>query len=189
MTARARRLPVVLALASWVCACQTSSSERPIDSTAAGINATVKESASGARVSAVRLERQPCFGTCPVYTLDVDSTGRVRFQGRKHVRVVGAANATIGRDAFRTMTAQLMEAGFPSFDTTYVAGTQECGDHVPDLPVVVLSAVIDGVAKQVVHDYGCSGAPRALRRLHQMIDSVANTSQWLLDSRLPSLNG
>ena len=80
------------------------------------------------------------------------------------------------------MTNQLMESGFASFRSSYVGGAEGCGDYMTDQPIVVLSAVIDGTPKKVVHDYGCSGAPRVLRRLHRMVDSVANTSRWLLDS-------
>lgn len=187
MTSPARRRSAVFLgatamLAVLVGACQSSSGGRPSDSTGEGVAAGTAGQPLGSRVSAVRLERQPCFGTCPVYALDVDSTGRVRFEGRAHVRVLGTASAVIGKEAFRDMTEQLMASGFPSFRASYVAGGEACGAYATDLPVVVLSAVIDGTAKKVVHDYGCSGAPRVLRRLHRMIDSVANTSRWLLDS-------
>jgi hypothetical protein len=169
-------------LAISMAACQRSSGGRPSDSTREDVNAGSAAQPLGARVSTVRLERQPCYGTCPVYVLDVDSTGRVQFEGRAHVKVLGTASAVIERDAFRKMTEHLMQSGFPSFRASYVAGAEECGAYATDLPVVVLSAVIDGMPKKVVHDYGCSGAPRVLRRLHRMIDSLANTSRWLLDS-------
>jgi hypothetical protein len=187
MTGLARRLSapllgVTATLVILVGACQSSSGGRPSDSTGEGVGPGTTAQPLGSRVSAVRLERQPCFGTCPVYVLDVDSTGRVQFEGRAHVRVLGAASAVIEREAFSDMAEALMASGFPSFQASYVAGTAECGDYATDLPVVVLSAVIDGTPKKVVHDYGCSGAPRTLRRLHQMIDSVAKTSRWLLES-------
>jgi hypothetical protein len=175
-------LGAIAMLAISMAACHSSSGGRLSDSTREGVSAGSAAQSLGTRVSAVRLERQPCFGTCPVYVLDVDSTGRVQFQGRAHVKVLGTASAVIERDAFRDMTEHLIQAGFPSFRASYVAGAEECGPYATDLPVVVLSVVIDGMPKKVVHDYGCSGAPRVLRRLHQMIDSVANTSRWLLES-------
>lgn len=187
MTRPARRLPAqflgaTAILLITVGGCQSSSGGRPSDSTGESIDAGTAGQPLGARVSAIRLERQPCFGTCPVYVLDVDSTGRVQFEGRAHVKMLGTASAVIGREAFRDMAEQLMDAGFISFRASYVAGSEGCGDYATDLPVVILSAVIDGTPKRVVHDYGCSGAPRVLRGLHQTIDSMANTSRWLLDS-------
>jgi hypothetical protein len=189
----ARRLSALLrgvaaTLTILASACQSSSGGRPSDSTGDRVIAGTPSQTSGARVSTVRLERQACFGTCPVYVLDVDSTGHVRFEGLAHVRVLGPASAVIGREAFTDLAERIMASGFPSFQAAYVAGTSECGVYATDLPVVVLSAVLDGAPKQVVHDYGCSGAPRVLRRLHQLIDSVANTSRWLLESSPTPLN-
>jgi hypothetical protein len=181
-TPTALLLGATATLATLVGACQRSPGGRRGDSGGDGGAAGSVAHPLGARVSAVRLERQPCYGTCPVYVLDVDSAGRVQFQGRAHVRVVGDASATVAKQAFRDMTNQLMESGFASFRSSYVGGAEGCGDYMTDQPIVVLSAVIDGTPKKVVHDYGCSGAPRVLRRLHRMVDSVANTSRWLLDS-------
>lgn len=179
MTESPLRVPLSAAVmaALWLVGCQSSSSGRAGDSTSEDVG-----TASGLRVSAIRLERQPCFGTCPVYAVEVDSSGHVRFDGRAHVKVVGTARADIGKEAFRHMTEQLVRSGFPSLASTYSAGGEGCGAYATDLPVVVLTAIIDGTTKKVVHDYGCSGAPRVLRQLHQMIDSVANTSRWRLDS-------
>lgn len=167
--------------AMMVAACQSSSAGRTADSTSddGAPNAGAEEARS--RVSAVRLERQPCFGSCPVYVVDVDSTGRVRFEGRAHVRAMGPATGDIAKDAFRGLSERLVASGVLSLDSSYVAGAAGCGLYATDLPVVILSLVVDGATKRVVHDYGCSGAPDALRGLHRMVDSVANTSRWLLD--------
>jgi hypothetical protein len=162
-----------------IAACQSSSGGRPGDSTSGDVATTA--GAEDARLSAVRLERQPCFGTCPVYVVDVDSAGHVRFEGRAHVRAQGKATADISKDAFRAMSNHLVAAGVLSFDSAYTAGAPGCGLYATDMPVVILSVVVGDTTKRVVHDYGCSGAPTALRGLHRMVDSVANTSRWLLD--------
>lgn len=162
-----------------IAACQSSSAGRSGDSTNSDV--ATNAGADEARLSAVRLERQPCFGSCPVYVVDVDSGGRVRFEGRAHVRAQGKATADIPKDAFRTMSNRLVAAGVLSFDSAYTAGAGGCGLYATDMPVVILSVVVGDTTKRVVHDYGCSGAPAALRGLHRMVDSVANTSRWLLD--------
>jgi Domain of unknown function (DUF6438) len=182
MTSLSLNVAVVLALVGWTGACRSSSGGHPNDSPAEKVDPSARQTALGDGISAVRLERGPCFGTCPVYVLDVDSTGRVQFEGRAHVRVLGTASHMIGKDNFRAIAARLVEAGFPSWQASYLGGGQHCGNYATDLPVVILSATIDGVPKRVAHDYGCSGAPRALRELHRMIDSVANSPNWMLES-------
>lgn len=162
-----------------IAACQSSSAGRSGDST--GGDVATNAGAEGVRLSAVRLERQPCFGICPVYVVELDSAGRVRFEGRAHVRAQGKATADITKDAFRAMSNRLVAAGVLAFDSAYTPGAAGCGLYATDMPVVILSVVMDDTMKRVVHDYGCSGAPSELRGLHRMVDSVANTSRWLLD--------
>ena len=159
-------------------ACQSSTPARDGD-TAGGDVAPGAGAERGSRISAVRLERQPCFGTCPVYVVNVDSDGHVRFDGRAHVQMMGTATADISRDDFRGMAERLVESGVLSFDSTYVAGAPGCGAYATDLPIVTLSVVVDGTTKVIRHDYGCTGAPSALRGLHAMVDSVANISRWV----------
>jgi hypothetical protein len=132
-----------------------------------------------ARVAFVQLDRQACFGTCPVYRVEVDSGGRVRFDGRAHVEAVGTMRGEISRDAFRGMAGRLVDSGVLSFDSVYVAGAPGCGAYATDMPIVTLSVGIDGIVKRIRHDYGCTGAPKALRGLHAMVDSVANVSRWV----------
>jgi hypothetical protein len=167
------RLAGVLALA----ACQSSTPGR--GDTASGDLAADVGGEPPSRVTAVRLERQPCFGTCPVYVVNVDSAGHVRFDGRAHVQTMGTATGDISRDDFRGMADRLVESGVLSFDSTYVAGAPGCGAYATDMPIVTLSVVVDGTTKHIRHDYGCTGAPRALRGLHAMVDSVANISRWV----------
>ena len=159
-------------------ACQSSTPGRGGD-TAGGDVAADAGGQQRSRISAVRLERQPCFGTCPVYLVDVDSAGRVRFEGRAHVQSMGTVTADISRDDFRGMAERLAQSGVLSFDSAYVAGAPACGAYATDMPIVTLSLTVDGTTKRIVHDYGCSGAPSALRGLHAMVDSVANISRWV----------
>ncbi len=168
------RLATLLALA----ACQSSTPGRDGD-TAGGEVAADVGGKQRSRIIAVRLERQPCFGTCPVYVVNVDSAGHVRFDGRAHVQTTGTVTADISPEDFRRMADRLVASGVMSFDSTYVAGAPECGAYATDMPIVTLSVVVDGTTKQIRHDYGCTGAPRALRGLHAMVDSVANISRWV----------
>lgn len=159
-------------------ACQSSTPGRAGDTAAGEVTADVVGK-QRSRITAVRLERQPCFGTCPVYVVDIDSAGRVRFTGRANVQTMGTVTADIPGDDFRGLTERLVNAGVMSFDSTYVAGAPGCGAYATDMPIVTLSVVVDGTAKQIRHDYGCTGAPKALRGLHAMVDSVANISRWV----------
>lgn len=131
-------------------------------------------------LSSVTLERKPCYGTCPVYLVRVDHTGQVDFTGRANVRQSGNAASRISSDAFARIETAVVAARLDSLPSSYSAGTAACGVYRTDFPTVVLSATSSAGRTQTLrHDLGCSAAPRSLRDLYQLIDSVANTNQWI----------
>ena len=42
----------------------------------------------------------PCFGFCPVYKVEVDGNGAVRFDGERHTAVLGQKVREGGPDAY-----------------------------------------------------------------------------------------
>ena len=127
---------------------------------------------------AVTLERTPCFGTCPVYTVTISRDGAVRFDGRHHVAHAGQATATIPAARVDSLLAELEAAGYLDFADDYVMDSPACGMYATDSPTVITSVTRDGVTKTVRHDRGCSAAPPELSRLEQRIDEVAETGRW-----------
>jgi hypothetical protein len=127
---------------------------------------------------AVTLERRPCFGTCPVYTVTVSQAGTIRFTGKHHVSHKGEATATIPPARVDSLVAELEAGGYFAFADEYVMDSPACGRYAADSPTVVTSVTRDGSTKTIRHDYGCFGAPRALVGLERRIDEVAGTARW-----------
>jgi hypothetical protein len=125
------------------------------------------------------MERAPCYGTCPVYTVSVGGDGEVRFRGISNVAQAGERVARIPREQVDALFRYVDGIGFDRLDTSYTHGTSACGAYVTDLPTVVVSVVRSGVTRRVVHDYGCAAAPDALPELHRRIDETAGTQQWI----------
>jgi Domain of unknown function (DUF6438) len=128
---------------------------------------------------AVTLERTPCFGTCPVYTVTISHGGEVTFNGKRHVEQTGQATATIPRARVDSLMAELEAAGYFGFADAYVMDSPACGLYATDSPTVITSATREGETKTVRHDRGCSAAPPELSRLEQRIDEVAGTGRWI----------
>ena len=84
---------------------------------------------------AISLERTPCFGTCPVYTVSVSPAGQVTFQGRAHVRLLGTATGQIPPRRVDSLLVELEKAGYFRFASRYAASEAACGRYVTDLPV------------------------------------------------------
>jgi hypothetical protein len=136
------------------------------------------ETATAAEAPVVTLERTPCFGTCPVYTVAITASGSVRFDGKHHVTQTGTATATIPRARVDSLLGELDSAGYFELPDAYVMDSPACGMYATDSPTIITSAVRDGVTKMVRHDRGCSAAPAELSRLEQRIDEVAETAKW-----------
>jgi hypothetical protein len=142
------------------------------------IDPTVDSGVQSAIPPVITLERTPCFGGCPVYTLSVSPTGDVTYQGKKHVRQSGAASGKISQQQLDALIAELESAGYFSFADRYVSSEPACGRYATDLPTVITSVRLGERAKRIEHDYGCESAPGGLVVLERRIDEVLGSSRW-----------
>ncbi|HEX7336736.1 MAG TPA: DUF6438 domain-containing protein [Gemmatimonadales bacterium] len=165
------RRSLLVSLLFLLPACASRNSPAPADSSR--VQATIV-----GVPQAVVLERSPCFGSCPVYTVAVSPDGAVTYQGRAHVRRVGAAEARVSRDQVTALLNELDRAGFFTFANRYVQGEPACGRYVTDSPSATTTVTYRGRTKSVVHDYGCGSAPGALVVLERRIDEVLGTGKW-----------
>ena len=165
-----RRWPVAL-FVTLSCAPRPAGQdgETPVPSTSAAV---VPDSVH------ITLERTPCFGTCPVYTVSIDGAGLVRFVGRRFTAHTGEATDTIPPAQVDSLVAELRAGGYFDFAESYVHGEPACGRYSTDSPSVITSVAAGEQRKEIRHDYGCADAPRALAGLERRIDEVAGTAKW-----------
>src|SRR6476469_10321975 len=70
-------------------------------------------------ITKIVLERTTCFGVCPVYTLTVQSSGRVEFVGAKHVWETGQHRGKISRADFARLVKKIEEINFFALKSRY----------------------------------------------------------------------
>jgi hypothetical protein len=133
---------------------------------------------AAADTPAITLERTPCFGTCPVYTVAISRSGAVRFTGKHHVTQTGQATDTIPPARVESLLAELDSAGYFGFADNYVMDSPACGMYATDSPTIITSVTRASKTKTIRHDRGCSAAPPELSQLEQRIDEVAETGKW-----------
>lgn len=156
-------LPILLVLLSAVAlvACGAGTVETPGDETAA-------------EVETITLERQPCFGFCPVYTLTIHSDGQVAYDGLNHVEVAGPQTDTIDPAAVQQLGEAMIAAGYLDWEDAYM------NQDVTDMPYVITSLTLtDGTTQRIEHYYGDHSAPEALTEVESMIDETAGVAQWV----------
>lgn len=126
----------------------------------------------------VHLERQICFGPCPVYRTSVSRDGVVRYEGIQFVAVRGVEQRTISAEQLVELYSVFQRAGFSEFEN-YMEGQPGC--TATDSPTAITSLRAAGVFKQVVHYYGCEPTPALTRlsNLERQIDVLLQTDVWV----------
>jgi ankyrin repeat protein len=114
------------------------------------------------------LERGRCFGSCPVYRVEILGDGTVNYTGTLFVAVTGQHTHHIPQEAVKTLLNQFRQADFFNFDPEYRA-------WISDLPTQTISLSIDG-RKMTVVNYG---GPRELSELERAIDRTARVAIWV----------
>ena len=127
----------------------------------------------------ISLERRPCFGTCPVYTVTLERSGAIVFEGRRFVADTGTFTGSIPSARADSLFRELDAAGWFALADRYAMGAPGCEHFATDLPSVVTEVRMGGRTKRVEHDYGCTDAPAKLASLEQRIDEVAGVRRWV----------
>ncbi len=121
----------------------------------------------------ISLQRTQCFGTCPVYALNLYEDGTVIYLGVKYVAVTGVQVSQIDPGAV-TMLAQIMTAtGYFDWQSEYTDIT------ITDQPSVITSLSTPEQYKQIIRYAGDANAPVGLTWIEDRIDSTVNSDQWV----------
>jgi hypothetical protein len=128
-------------------------------------------------ITKIVLERTTCFGVCPVYTLTIQSSGRVDFVGTKHVWEPGPHRGKISRADFARLVNKIEEIHFFTLKNRYDGKKPDgSGPTVTDLPTRKTS-VTRGSQTKTVENY--FRGPPGLKELEDLIDEVTKSSIWI----------
>jgi hypothetical protein len=130
------------------------------------------------REPVITLRRTACYGTCPVYSLEIFGEGFIRYVGTEFVQYTGERRAVIPREAVENLVASFLKANYFALQDSYETYRAPDGTfwHVTDLSTTYTSLRV-GTRKKLVRD--CAFAPKRLRDLEAEVDKVANTKRWI----------
>ena len=123
----------------------------------------------------ITMSRSACFGACPVYYLEINGDGKVIYRGNKNVEVTGDRISFIPVDKIRALVNQFNSLGYFNLKDRYDEA------NITDQASVQTSIMIEGKFKSVHHYLGTVNSPELVKltQLENMIDEVANSSQWV----------
>lgn len=124
------------------------------------------------------LERQSCFGPCPIYKLTITGDGTVTYEGFRFVRVEGVVHARVSPSVVQKLVAEFVRIDFWQLKDEYRSITYPDGTtlSVSDLSTAIISISLNGRSKSIVDFFG---APVALKKLEEMIDEVTGSKRWV----------
>jgi hypothetical protein len=136
-----------------------------------GKTAAVQEEGAALRIV---LEREACFGPCPVYRLTIEGSGAVTFEGRGAVLVEGIVRTRIDPARVAALAARFRAADFQGLRDSYLFERRSDG------PTFRLTFADGGRVKTVVDYYGGeAGMPAAVTELQRLVDEAGETRRWI----------
>ncbi|MBW6483144.1 MAG: hypothetical protein K0B10_08780 [Vicingaceae bacterium] len=108
----------------------------------------------------ISMERTPCLGRCPGYTITIYETGMVIYEGRDFVEREGKYSAMLSNDAMEELKNYINSINFFNLKDKY-------DKEITDIPSCIIAVSLDGKYKKIVDRYE---APDELRRLEKLID-------------------
>ncbi|HPF69224.1 MAG TPA: DUF6438 domain-containing protein [Candidatus Krumholzibacteria bacterium] len=177
---------LALVLAAGLVGCTDDAAQPNISGTPAPPEQPGPPPVFSLQYSSVTLSRGGCFGTCPVYTVTIDGTGHVSWEGQYYVAVEGAAEADVDVAAYTDLLRAFIAARYLEAEEAYTQrpallvrsdGTCEMGyTTMVDGSTAALTLRMGLYAKSVSLVYG---APQELQALCAMVDAAANTAPWV----------
>jgi hypothetical protein len=121
----------------------------------------------------IRLERGPCMGGCPIYSIEIHGDGSVAYEGVNFVDVTGRQTGQVPVEDVRALVARLEAARFTRLRDEY---RSEISDGV----TYRTTFSHDGRSKTVVNYVGHQvGMPQSVGEIEGAIDQAAGARRWV----------
>ena len=104
------------------------------------------------------LQRTACFGTCPIYKIEIYSDGSGTYTGTRFVENIGSSKFQLSKTAVKTILSEAETIGFANMKEEY-------SEPISDLPTTFIQ-----IKDKKIRDY--AGAPKTLKNLENLIDQL-----------------
>jgi len=121
----------------------------------------------------IELVRTVCYGTCPMYGVEILGDGTVTYCGIHFVDQVGERSRRVVDADLSELVAQFHAADFLTLNDEYAA-------TATDGPTYAVTIAYDDKSKSVIDYFGEeAGMPISVTALEDAIDRIAGTSEWI----------
>lgn len=106
----------------------------------------------------IELQRTACFGTCPIYRIQIFSDGTGIYNGKKFVENIGEIRFQISKEEIKNILEFAKRIKFSEMKDEYY-------EAISDLPTTYVT-----IKEKSIKDY--VGSPKELRKLEELIDQI-----------------
>ena len=104
------------------------------------------------------LQRTACFGTCPIYKIEIYTDGSGTYTGTRFVENIGVIEFSLSETQINLILTQAEAIGFKNMKEEY-------SEPISDLPTTFIQ-----IKDKKIRDY--VGAPSELQELENLIDKI-----------------
>ncbi|MBL7816178.1 MAG: hypothetical protein JNL70_14260 [Saprospiraceae bacterium] len=122
-------------------------------------------------VLVAKINRTPCFGKCPVFTIELFQNGDVVYNGFAHVARKGRFVAKVSPEFIKGIENKALSIKYLSFANKY----PNSPIVLADLPVTITFIRIGDAQKQIINNFD---APRDLIEFEQWLEQVFDKLEW-----------
>ncbi len=112
----------------------------------------------------IALERTACYGTCPIYKIEVFSDGSAIYYGERFVDNLGKYTFNVSQETINYILKKAVEIRFFEMEDKYTA-------DITDLPKTIVFIKKDRQKKKIIDYYG---APKTLKEFESLVDGCVD---------------
>ena len=106
----------------------------------------------------ISLQRTACFGTCPIYKIEIFSDGNGIYTGTRFVENIGVTKFSLSATQLNLILTKAKAIGFSNMKEEY-------SEPISDLPTTFIQ-----IKDKKIRNY--TGAPKTLKNLENLIDQL-----------------
>ena len=118
----------------------------------------------------IQMDKNPCFGTCPHYTLVIYEGGIASFEGKKDVKKMGLHTKKLTSKEYEGVIRAFEASNFHELQDNYPS-------DLPDAPKTAISYFRNEKPKTVTGDFS---RPPIVLSLDKILSQIAESEGWTM---------
>lgn len=114
------------------------------------------------------LETTSCYGTCPVYKLQIYTDGHVKLEGKNYIDLIGEFESTMSPEQIKHLNEALEKVSFFDLKNSYTS-------NFTDLQTKYITYYKDEKSKQIM---AYDNIPKDLKILIKQLESLVKELEW-----------